>query len=127
MLYSALSTPGQGVDRPRVLVVDDEPGVAETVADILDQGGFEANAMTDPVEALRMSAGTHYEVALLDLAMPRMSGLDLAERLHERSPDTQVIILTGRTDVESAVGGLHVGVFDYLFKGAMSADFNFNY
>ena len=61
------------------------------------------------------------DVALLDLPMPRMSGLDLAERLRERSPETQVVILTGRSDVDSAVRGPQVGAFDFLFKKGLNS------
>lgn len=83
----------EGTDgaRPRVLVVDDEPAFAEAVAELLGESGFEAQPFSDPEEALRRTAKESYEVALLDLAMPRMSGLELAERVRELSPTTQPV------------------------------------
>ena len=109
------------VSRPRVLVVDDEPAFAEAVAELLEESGFEARPFSDPVEALRGTGADDYDVALLDLAMPGMSGLDLAERVRERSPSTQVVILTGQSDLDSARGGLQVGAFDYLLKSGFNA------
>jgi putative nucleotidyltransferase with HDIG domain len=116
--------PLNGVDsdmRPLVLVVDDEPAFAETVAELLDGSGFDARSCTDPEEALRRAGTERFEVALLDIGMPGMSGFDLAERIRELSPTTQIIILTGRDDVEAARGGMHVGAYDFLQKSAFNA------
>jgi len=108
-------------DRPRVLVVDDEQSFAETIAELLGQNGFEACAITDPAEALRRAAGDRFDAALVDLVMPRMSGLDLIERLHEVSPHTQIAILTGHANMETAVSSLQRGVYDYLPKKDVTA------
>jgi putative nucleotidyltransferase with HDIG domain len=108
-------------DRPRVLVVDDEELFAETVADLLVQSGYEATSVTDPAEALKRAAGGGYDAALVDLVMPRMSGLDLIERLHEVSPYTQVAIVTGHANMETAVSSLQRGVYDYLPKKDVTA------
>ena len=91
------------------------------MAELLHESGFEARPFTDPVEALRRTGADDYEVALLDLAMPGMSGLELAERVRERSPSTQVVILTGQSDLDSARGGLQVGAYDYLLKSGFNA------
>ncbi|HSB61219.1 MAG TPA: response regulator, partial [Vicinamibacteria bacterium] len=58
--------------RPRVLVVDDEPAFAEAMAELLGESGFEARPFSDPEEALRRTTVDSYDVALLDLVMPRM-------------------------------------------------------
>ncbi|HSB61011.1 MAG TPA: HD domain-containing phosphohydrolase [Vicinamibacteria bacterium] len=108
-------------NRPRVMVVDDERAFAETVAEILAESGFEAHPFSDPEEALRRSADGSYDVALLDVMMPRMSGTELAERLREVSPGTQVVFLTGRDDVDAARAGLHVGAYDFLLKNGFNA------
>lgn len=112
---------GKDRARPRVLVVDDEPAFAEAVAELLDEGGFEARPVSDPEEALRRISEDTYAVALLDLVMPRMSGLELAERVRELSPTTQVVILTGQSDIDSARAGLQVGAYDYLLKTGFNA------
>jgi putative nucleotidyltransferase with HDIG domain len=107
--------------RPRVLVVDDEPAFAEAVAELLEGSGFDAHSCSDPEEALRRTGAERFEVALLDIGMPRMDGFELAERVRELSPTTQVIILTGRDDVEAARGGMHVGAYDFLMKSSFNA------
>ena len=106
--------------RPRVLVVDDEPAFAEAVAELLDGSGFDAHYCSDPEEALKRAGAEQFEVALLDIGMPGMSGFELAERVRELSPTTQVIILTGRDDVDAARGGMHVGAYDFLQKSAFN-------
>ena len=106
--------------RPRVLVVDDEPAFAEAVAELLDGSGFDAHYCSDPEEALKRAGAERFEVVLLDLGMPRMTGFELAERVRELSPTTQVIILTGRDDVDAARGGMHVGAYDFLQKSAFN-------
>jgi response regulator RpfG family c-di-GMP phosphodiesterase len=107
-------------ERVRVLIVDDEPSMAETLAELLGACGYEVSPTTNPQEALGFTADRFYEVALVDLVMPGMNGLELAERLHERSPETQVVIVTGNDDIESVRAGIHVGVFDYLLKGGLN-------
>ncbi len=99
-------------ERVRVLIVDDEPSMTETLAELLGACGYEVSPTTNPQEALGFTADRFYEVALVDLVMPGMNGLELAERLHERSPETQVVIVTGNDDIESVRAGIHVGVFD---------------
>jgi putative nucleotidyltransferase with HDIG domain len=112
---------GAELVRPRVLVVDDETAFAEAVAELLDESAFDARPFSDPALALRHAATDDFAVALLDLTMPGMSGLDLAERVRQVSPNTQIIILTGREDVEAARGGLHVGAYDFLLKSTFNA------
>jgi putative nucleotidyltransferase with HDIG domain len=106
--------------RPRVLVVDDEPAFAEAVAELLDGSGFDAHYCSDPEEALKRAGAERFEVALLDIGMPRMNGFELAERVRELSPTTQVIILTGRDDVDAARGGMQVGAYDFLQKSSFN-------
>ena len=80
--------PLNGVDsdmRPLVLVVDDEPEFAEAVAELLDGSGFDARSCSDPEEALKRAGSERFEVALLDIGMPGMSGFDLAERIRSTS------------------------------------------
>jgi len=112
---------GAAEGRPRVLVVDDEPAFAEVVAELLDGSGFDAQSCSDPEEALRRTSTERFEVALLDIGMPGMCGFDLAARVRELSPTTQVIILTGRDDVEAARSGMHVGAYDFLQKSGFNA------
>ena len=67
-------------------------------------------------DALRARGGGAYDVALLDLIMPGMGGLELGDRIKAASPDTEVLILTGHADLDSAIQGIKHRVFDYLEK-----------
>ena len=99
----------------RVLVVDDDPAFAQVVSEVLMERGFHVVATDDPDRALK-AADEGCDVALLDLKMPRVNGLELAGMLRARDPDLQVLILTGYGDMESAIEGIHQGVFDFIGK-----------
>jgi len=102
--------------RTRVLIVDDDPSFAGMVSEVLAEKGYDAVRCTDPAEALARAADGSFSAAVVDLMMPTMSGIELADRIKAASPDTQIVILTGHGDLESAVEGLKHGVFDYLQK-----------
>lgn len=103
----------------RILIVDDEVSFGEMIADILTDRGYSVVYLSDPREAVDRVGAERFDAALLDLMMPGMGGLELAERVKARSPDTEVLILTGQGNIESAIEGIHQGVFDYLQKGAI--------
>lgn len=99
----------------RVLIVDDDPAFAQVMADLLMERGFHVVATDDPDRALK-TVEEGCDVAVLDLKMPRMGGLELAALLKGKEPDVQIVILTGYGDMETAIEGLHLGVFDYIGK-----------
>jgi putative nucleotidyltransferase with HDIG domain len=107
------------MDRPatRVLVVDDEPQFRSLVTELLIERGFDARPAPDARAALDLAADRSFGVAVLDLVMPDIGGIELAEKIKQVSPETQVLILTGQGDMGSAIDGLRHGVFDYLQKG----------
>ena len=100
----------------RVLLVDDDRNFLGIITDTLREGGYSVDATSDPAEALRRAEATAYDVALLDLVMPGMTGLELGDRIKAASPDTEVLILTGHADLDSAIQGIKHRVFDYLEK-----------
>lgn len=99
----------------RVLIVDDDPAFAQVMADLLMEKGFHVTATDDPEHALK-TVGDGCDVAILDLKMPRIGGIELAGLLKEKDPDIQIVILTGYGNMETAIEGLHLGVFDYIGK-----------
>ncbi len=101
----------------RVLVVDDEAQFRSLVTELLIDKGFDARAARDARAALDLVADRSFGVAVLDLVMPGMGGIELADKIKQVSPDTQVVILTGQGDMGSVIDGLRHGVFDYLQKG----------
>jgi putative nucleotidyltransferase with HDIG domain len=106
-------------ERVRVLVVDDDPALTGIVSDILQGMGHEVVACNDPREAMGRAQGV--SVAVVDLSMPGMTGLELADQLRLGDPHIQVVVLTGQADVATAVAGLQRGVFDYIEKQSLDA------
>jgi len=107
------------MQRARVLILDDESTFAGLIAEILGDRGFDPVVAKNAQDALDKAADGSIPVAVVDLVMPDMGGLELAERLRAMSPDTQVIILTGQGDMGSAVESIHLGVFDFLDKASL--------
>jgi signal transduction histidine kinase len=102
----------------RVLVVDDDPAVCRLVAKVLTGTGYAVDVASGTDEALDLLAVCQYDVALVDLEMPGRNGLDLLEAIAGSELAVVPILLTGMTDVQSAVSGMKQGAFDYLLKPA---------
>ena len=106
----------------QVLVVDDEAPIRITMSDMLRRRGYEVVAAASGEEALALLHQRPFDLLLLDLRMPGLSGLDVAQRARELHPDAAIIILTGHGSLDSAVEGIHLGVFDYMLKTASPRD-----
>jgi DNA-binding NtrC family response regulator len=96
--------------------VDDEEDFVAYMTKRLERHDFEVHAYTNPVEALEKTEGQTHDVGLLDLKMPEMDGEELLNRLRERDPTIEVIILTGHGSIESAFRSAQVGAYEYLLK-----------
>jgi DNA-binding NtrC family response regulator len=106
----------QGPRTANVLVVDDEPLIRETLAEFLSQEGFTVVACASGEEALEHAAGRPFHIALCDVQLPGMDGLELLERLQCLSPDTFILLITAYATVENAVEAFQRGAHDYLMK-----------
>ena len=84
-------------DRPRVLIVDDDPEVATMLSRSLARRGFAVDSTASPSEALALAESTRYDAALLDLVMPGQDGAELAAALRQRLPGLRIALLTGYT------------------------------
>jgi two-component system, NtrC family, response regulator AtoC len=104
---------------PRILVVDDEPREAELVTYALRRRGHTADHVSSAEECLARMQHAPAELALVDMMMPGMSGVELCHALREQYPETVAIMLTGRGDVGVAVDAMHAGVYDFLTKPLM--------
>jgi CheY-like chemotaxis protein len=100
----------------RVLVVDDEPEVAQVLRDFLTGGGYVAKIAVRGSEALDILPIFRPDVVLLDLAMPKMSGMEVLERIRREQPDVPVVIVTANEDETLARSTLSAGAFDYVKK-----------
>jgi two-component system, OmpR family, response regulator ResD len=101
--------------RGRILVVDDDPVVAEVVAGYLDRAGFVVDRAADGPSALRRAIEQAPDLIVLDLMLPGMNGLDVCRALRGESP-VPVIMLTARGDEEDRIVGLELGADDYVTK-----------
>jgi DNA-binding NtrC family response regulator len=100
----------------RILIVDDETIVRQSLADWFQQDGYEVHTAQNAKEALRVVAEHPADIAFLDIKMPGMDGLTLQARLAEAQPDLTVIVMTAYASVESAVTALKAGAYDYITK-----------
>jgi len=99
----------------RILIVDDELVVRDSLERWFRAEGYEAQATAGARQALAL-ADRNWDLALIDIKMPGMDGLQLQERLKETDPDCVIIIMTGYATVETAVQALKHGAYDYLAK-----------
>jgi DNA-binding NtrC family response regulator len=100
----------------RILIVDDDATAVELLQDLLTDQGYSVDPAHSVDEGIERMAGQSYTVAIVDLKMPRRSGLELLEHAVRHYPETQVILLTAHGTIESAVNALKNGAFDYLTK-----------
>jgi CheY-like chemotaxis protein len=89
-------TPGQNRGRPKVLVVDDERVIADTLAVILRQSGFETATAYDGMEAVQTATAWHPDLLISDVVMPRMNGIEAALLIRASIPDCKVLLFSGQ-------------------------------
>jgi DNA-binding NtrC family response regulator len=100
----------------RILIVDDETVVRDSLGKWFSSEGYQAQPAAGAREALEAIQNREYDVALIDIKMPGMDGMELQARLREADPELIVIIMTGYASVETAVQALKRGAYDYITK-----------
>lgn len=100
----------------QILVVDDEDIVIKSCMRILDGCGYQIESANDGREALRKVEDNPYDVMILDIMMPNLGGLDVLRRVKEAHPDIDVIMITGLSQIDTAVQAMKLGAFDYISK-----------
>jgi two-component system response regulator MprA len=103
-------------EHARILVVDDEPAVQNALGRALTLEHYDVAKASDGHEALERLGAAPFEAIILDIAMPRMNGLEVCRRLREGGDATPVLMLTARGEVDDRVAGLDAGADDYLVK-----------
>jgi len=106
----------------RLLIVDDEERFLKTLAERLELRDFDVTPVTSGQEALNVARRQEFDLALIDLKMPGMSGEQLLEELRREHPAIEVIILTGQGSVDSAVQCMRAGSYHYLQKPCGTED-----
>jgi two-component system, OmpR family, response regulator len=102
----------------RVLIIDDEPDFLETIVKRLMKRGMDAKGVPSGEDALDIIQNESFDVAILDMRMPGMDGIETLKEIKRKSPLTEVIMLTGHASVESGMQGMQLGAFDYMIKPA---------
>ncbi|HYB22674.1 MAG TPA: response regulator transcription factor [Solirubrobacteraceae bacterium] len=105
-----------GLAQARVLVVEDEPGIADFVERGLQVAGFAVTTVADGIEGERLALGEGFDAIVLDLMLPGRDGLEVLAAVRRARPNVPVIVLTARGEVEDRVAGLEAGAVDYLVK-----------
>src|SRR5262245_38041365 len=100
----------------RVLLVEDEPGLVVTLTDRLKSEGYQVSSATDGPSAISVASKQHFDVILLDVMLPGVSGFDVCRDLRQQGIKTPIIMLTARGQVMDKVLGLKIGADDYLTK-----------
>ena len=101
---------------PRILVVEDESGIAETITYALETEGMEHCWVTTGEEAVMTQREKPFDLVLLDIGIPDMSGFDVCRELRRRDVDTLILMLTARDQLIDKLLGLKLGADDYLTK-----------
>src|SRR5512134_831972 len=101
---------------PSILIVDDEPGVRSALGGVLRDEGYEVDAVESGESCLERLTRQTYDVVVLDIWLPGMDGLATLSRMRERQIDSQVVIISGHGNVESAVRAIKMGAFDFVEK-----------
>jgi FixJ family two-component response regulator len=106
-----------------VFLLDDDPSVLKATSRLLDSVGWKVNAFTDPTTFLEHAAARRPDVAIIDILMPDMNGLEVQARLRRVSPSTRVIILTARDDPSVRRTAMNAGASAFFIKGVESGEF----
>jgi cyclic di-GMP phosphodiesterase len=104
-----------GDAKSRILIVDDEQDITEILSDLLSEEHYCTTA-SSAEEALDQLSVRQFELVISDITMPGMSGLDMLPHVKQLAPQTVVVMISGMQTVESAIGALRLGAFDYLMK-----------
>lgn len=100
----------------KILIVDDEASIRDTLKEILTFEGYDVELAEDGAKALEMLKKEEYDVALCDIKMPKIDGLELLERVKGISDDTSFIMISGHGTIETALEATKRGAYDFISK-----------
>jgi DNA-binding NtrC family response regulator len=102
--------------RCEILILDDEPIVGARLKTLLEKDGHRVHVFTDPVDALRCLEGRNIDIVISDIRMPEMDGIQVMDRIAQKSKRIKVILITGYATLELARESLTKGAFDFIAK-----------
>ncbi|MCK5600524.1 sigma-54-dependent Fis family transcriptional regulator [Candidatus Pacearchaeota archaeon] len=100
----------------KILIVEDEKLKRITLQDALEGEGYEVCSVDDGLDGLQLIKNEDWDLALLDLKLPRLNGLSLLKRIRKIRPNTSIIVMTAFGTIENAVEAMKLGAYDYLTK-----------
>lgn len=100
----------------KILVIDDERSIRNTLKDILGLEGHKVEVAEDGEQGFTMASGTKFDAVFCDIKMPKMDGMEVLDKLRENSPETPIVMISGHGDVDTAVESIKKGAFDYIQK-----------
>lgn len=99
-----------------ILVIDDERAIRSSLVEILSFEGYKVEEASDGAEGLNKILNNNYDCVICDIKMPKMDGIEVLEKVMVDKPDTQFIIISGDSSIETAVMAVKKGAFDYIAK-----------
>jgi len=100
----------------RILVIDDERSIRNTLKDILEYEKYEVDLAEDGNKGIERIRSAEYDIVLCDIKMPGLDGIEVLERLNILAPDTPVVMISGHGNIDTAVDSIKKGAFDYIEK-----------
>ncbi len=100
----------------RILVIDDERSIRNTLKEILEYEKFEVDVAEDGFEGLEKIENSHFDVVLCDIKMPKMDGIEVLGKIQEKDPDATVVMISGHGSIDTAVEAIKKGAFDFISK-----------
>ena len=100
----------------KVLVVDDDESYREGLKSILEAEGYEVKTVVDGITAINIMQSSQFDLILLDIVMPIVSGMDVLKNIKNSFYECEVVMLTGENDIHTAVESIKLGAYDYLLK-----------
>src|SRR5438046_8934035 len=101
---------------PRILIVDDEPGIRQSLKGVFEDEGFQTEAVSSGEECLKKLEQAAYDLVLLDIWLPGIDGIETLRRLREKSSKTHVIMISGHATIATAVTATKLGAYDFIEK-----------
>jgi FixJ family two-component response regulator len=111
------------LNKETVYLLDDDASILKSTGRLLDSVGWKVEAFTDPIAFLEQAAKHRPDVAVIDILMPDMNGLEVQTRLRCVSPSTRVIVLTAKDDPSVRRKAMNAGASAFFIKGVESGDF----
>jgi FixJ family two-component response regulator len=111
------------LNKETVFLLDDDSSILKSTGRLLDSAGWKVEAFTDPIAFLEQASKHCPDVAVIDILMPKMNGLEVQTRLRSISPSTRVIVLTAKDDPSVRRMAMNAGASAFYLKGVESGEF----